>query len=297
VARPSIGVVTNVGVAHMELFGSPGALRAAKAELPEALPPDGWAVLNADDAVVRSYAGRTAARTVLYGSSAGAAVRCEETSIDRRTGRASFDLAIEGDRARLRLPVPGEHIVPDALAAAAVGWVLGIGIAETATALAGAEMSAGRMDVLDGPDGVRIVDDAYNANPASMAAALRAARWMADDGRCIAVLGHMAELGPIAPDEHRRIGELVARLGIDQLVTVGPEADRIAVGASREGVEDERIHRTADADEAVDVVRTLLRPGDIVLVKASRVARLDRVAKRLAETHDEGAGPLKGIVA
>jgi len=297
VARPSIGVVTNVGVAHMELFGSPEALRAAKAELPEALPPDGSAVLNADDPVVRSYAERTAARTVLYGSSRDAAVRAEEISIDRRSGRAAFDLVIEGERARVRLPVPGEHIVPDAVAAAAAGWVLGVGIEDTAAAVAAAEMSAGRMEVLDGPEGVRIVDDAYNANPTSMAAALRAAQWMADQGRCIAVLGHMAELGPIAQDEHRRIGELVARLGIDQLVTVGPEADGIAVGAGREGVEPERIHRTADGDQAVEVVRTLLRPGDVVLVKASRVARLDRVARRLAETEDRDAGPLKGIVA
>ena len=300
VARPSIGVVTNVGVAHMELFGSPEVLRAAKAELPEALPPDGWAVLNADDAVVRAYAGRTRAQTLLFGTSAEATVRAEDVSIDRRTGRATFDLVIGSDRSRVLLPVPGEHMVPNALAAAAVGSILDVGIGETADALGGAEMSAGRMQVLDGAAGVRIVDDAYNANPTSMGAALRAARWMAGDGRCIAVLGAMAELGPIEEDEHLRIGELVARLGIDELVTVGPGAELIAVGAGREGVEPDRIHRTSDGDEAVDVVRTLLRPGDVVLVKASRVARLERVARRLADVDDGKTGATrtaKGIVA
>ena len=178
VARPTIGVVTNVGVAHMELFGSPEVLRAAKAELPEALPSDGWAVLNADDAVVRAYAERTLARTLLFGSAPEAAVRAEDVSIDRRTGRATFDLVIGSDRSRVLLPVPGEHMVPNAVGAAAVGWILDVGIEESAEALGGAEMSAGRMQVLDGGTGVRIVDDAYNANPTSMAAALRAA-----DGR------------------------------------------------------------------------------------------------------------------
>jgi UDP-N-acetylmuramoyl-tripeptide--D-alanyl-D-alanine ligase len=281
VARPEVGVVTNVGVAHLGMFGSVQALRDAKAELVEALPEDGAAVLNADDPAVRSFAGRTRARTVLFGTAAGSQVEAHRIEVDRRTGVPTFELLTPGGRATVTLPVPGAHMVSNALAAAAVGWIAGLGPEECAAGLAAAAVSAGRMQAFESPDGIRILDDAYNANPTSMAAALRAARWMAGSGRCIAVLGHMAELGPIAGREHERIGELLARLGIDEVVLVGPEAALIAVGAEREGVEPDRIHRVEDAAGAVEAVRSIARPGDLVLVKASRVARLERVAEAL----------------
>jgi UDP-N-acetylmuramoyl-tripeptide--D-alanyl-D-alanine ligase len=127
-----------------------------------------------------------------------------------------------------------------------------------------------------------------------MAAALKAARWMAGDGRCIAVLGHMAELGPIAAQEHERVGELVARLGIDELVTVGPEARMIATGAAREGVEPEHIHRCEDGEQALAAVLSMLRPGDLVLVKASRVARLERLAESLRGAGQRADAPGAG---
>jgi UDP-N-acetylmuramoyl-tripeptide--D-alanyl-D-alanine ligase len=282
VARPQVGVVTNVGVAHMELFGSPDVLRDAKAELPEALPSEGAAILNADDPVVRSYASRTRAQAVTYGvADIEAQVRATDVSLDRTTGRAAFVLVTPAGRVAVSLPVPGEHMVPNALAAAAVGWHAGLDPEEIGRGLAAAEISAGRMEVFETPDGSRVVDDAYNANPASMAAALKAARWMAGDGRCIAVLGHMAELGPMSAGEHERAGELVARLGIEELITVGAGARLIAVGAEREGVEPERIHRSGDAEEAITQLRRILRPGDLVLIKASRVERLERVAEAL----------------
>jgi UDP-N-acetylmuramoyl-tripeptide--D-alanyl-D-alanine ligase len=282
VARPSFGVVTNVGVAHMELFGSPEALRDSKAELPESLPPDGAAILNADDPVVRSFRDRTSARSVLYGVVAGDAdLRGRDVTLDRATGRAGFVLVTPEGTAAVRLPVPGEHMVPNALAAAAAGWAAGLPAEEIAHGLETAPVSAGRMQVFDMPGGVRLIDDAYNANPTSMAAALRAARWMAGDGRSVAVLGHMAELGPISVEEHERVGELLARLGIDELVTVGEQATVIAVGAEREGVEPERIHRAGSAEGALEVLRELLRPGDLILVKASRVAKLERIAEAL----------------
>jgi len=281
VARPAIGVVTNVGVAHMELFGSADALRRAKKELPEALPPDGTAVLNADDPVVLGYAEDTVAAVVTFGLSNRADVRAESVRLDPGTGRASFDLVAREGRVSVTLPVPGEHMVPNALAAAAVGLRLDVGFEDCAEGLAAATVSSGRMEVFDTPAGIRVVDDAYNANPTSMAAALRAARWMAGRGRCIAVLGAMAELGPIAGEEHERIGELLARLGIDILVVVGPQAELIAVGTEREGVEPERIYRCVSLDEAEAVLRSVARPGDLVLVKASRVARFDRLVQAL----------------
>jgi len=290
VARPHVGVVTNIGVAHMELFGSARALEAAKAELPECLPAEGTAVLNADDAVVRAFAARTAARPVLFGTAKDAEVRAEDVVLGRDTGAAAFQLVTPVGSVRVELGAPGEHVVPDALAAAAVGWVLEMPPEDIAEGLAKAVVAGGRMEMVETPDGLRLINDAYNANPASVAAALKAARWMAGDGRCIAVLGHMAELGPIADEEHERIGELLASLGIDALVIVGEDARRIASGAERWGVEPERIMLCDTVDDAVRAVRAFARPGDLVLVKASRVDRLERVAdaQRSGEAH---AGP------
>ncbi len=302
VARPRIGVVTNVGVAHMELFGSGAILRDAKAELPEALPKDGIAVLNADDDVVRSYATRTPADTVvLFGTSQEAEVRAAGISVSRETGAAEFDLISPAGSVRVLLPVPGEHMVGDALAAAAVGWSMGVTAEEAAHGLAHAGVSRGRMQVIS-VGGIRLVDDSYNANPTSMAAALKAARWMAAKTRCVAVLGHMAELGPIADEEHERIGELAARLGIDVLVVVGAEARLIAVGAERGGFEPDQIHLCDDVFRAIERLPGLLRRGDLVLVKASRVARLERVVAALrtadgSAAKDSLVGPSNGGTA
>jgi len=302
VARPRIGVVTNVGVAHMELFGSRAILRDAKAELPEALPEDGTAVLNADDEVVRSYATRTPANTiVLFGMSRDAEVRAAAISVSRDTGAAEFELISPAGSVQVMLPVPGEHMVADALAAAAVGWSLGVTPEEVAHALAHASVSQGRMQVAF-VGGIRLVDDSYNANPSSMAAALKAARWMAGKARCVAILGHMAELGPIADEEHERIGELAARLGIDELVVVGVEARLIAMGAQREGFEPDRIHMCDDVSQAIERLPVLVRRGDLVLVKASRVVRLERVVEALrtgdgSTAKDPLVGPPKGGTA
>jgi UDP-N-acetylmuramoyl-tripeptide--D-alanyl-D-alanine ligase len=279
IARPRIGVVTNVGTAHLGVFGSPEALRDAKAELPESLPPEGTAVLNADDPVVATYAERTAAEVVWYGSRAP--VRAESVEVSRSTGAVAFDLRAPDGHAAVALRVPGEHMVSDALAAAAVGWALGIPVAAVAAGLSSATVSAGRMEVVDGPDGLRILNDSYNANPTSVAAAVRSARWMAGDGRFVAVLGPMAELGSIADEEHVRVGELLVRTGVDALIVVGEDARRIAAGAEREGLEPERIVWVGDPDEAARAARSLAGPGDLVLVKGSRVAGLERVVDAL----------------
>jgi UDP-N-acetylmuramoyl-tripeptide--D-alanyl-D-alanine ligase len=279
-AGPHIGVVTNVGVAHMEMFGSAEAVADAKAELVEALEPDGVAVLNADDPVVRGFASRTHARVLYFGTSSDTEVRGEDLALDEM-GRPSFTLRTSVGTERVELAVPGEHMAWNALAAAAAGVALGLSAGECAAGLKEARVSAWRMELVDGAGGVRVLNDAYNANPASMAAALKAARWIAGDGRCVAVLGEMAELGPISGGEHERVGELVARLGIEHLVVVGREAGMIAVGATREGVEPDRVTRCDTVDEAVGAVRVLVRPGDLVLVKGSRVVGLERVAEAL----------------
>jgi len=280
VARPTVGAVTNVGVAHMEMFGSPQAVADAKAELVEALPQDGTAVLNADDPVVRGFDARTRARVLRFGTSPDADIRGEDVVLDP-SGLPSFTLHTPAGSERVELAVPGEHMAWNALAAAAIGASLGLTPGECAAGLKEARVSSWRMEVLEGADGVRILNDAYNANPTSMAAALKAARWMAGDGRCIAVLGEMAELGTISAVEHERVGELAARLGIDRLVVVGPDARLIRMGAVREGVEPDRVVRCDTAEEAAEEVRAMARPGDLVLVKGSRVAGLERVAEAL----------------
>ena len=288
IAAPTVGVVTNVGGAHMELFGSREVLRDAKAELPEALPAGGVAVLNADDPVVRTFGGRTKARVVIFGRRGDADVSADAVGLRPETGRAEFVLRTPDGSARVHLPVPGEHMVSNALAAAAVGWALGVPVERSAEGLAAASVAGGRMEVKEA-GGVRIVNDAYNANPSSMAAALRAARWMASSGRSIAVLGPMAELGPITDEEHERVGGLVARLGIDVLVVVGPEARLIGAAARREGIPPDAIVVCDDVLQAAEALIHMVRPGDLVLVKASRVARLERVADSLVAALDQPA--------
>jgi UDP-N-acetylmuramoyl-tripeptide--D-alanyl-D-alanine ligase len=280
IARPDIAVVTNVGVAHMEVFGSWATIVSASAEPIDALADDGVAVLNADDPVAAGYADRTRAKVVTFGRSPTADVRAEGVALDG-DARASFDLVGGGGRARVRLAVPGEHMVSNALAAAAVGLELGIPLEPCASALAAATVAPWRMETFETAEGFRVLNDAYNANPESMAAALRTAAVIASGGRVIAVLGQMAELGPIGAEEHERVGELAARLRVGRLITVGPEAKAIAVAGVREGIEPENVASYDDGESALADVRSHARPGDVVLVKASRVAGLERLAEAL----------------
>jgi UDP-N-acetylmuramoyl-tripeptide--D-alanyl-D-alanine ligase len=172
-------------------------------------------------------------------------------------------------------------MVPNALAAGAVGRELGLSAAECATGLKGARVSHWRMETFTTPEGVRVINDAYNANPESMAAALKAARWIARDAHLIAVLGPMAELGPIATEEHERLGELATRLRVDRVIAVGAQAEAIAVAAVREGVEPGNVATYDDPEAVLADVRAHARPGDVVLFKASRVAGLERLAEAL----------------
>jgi UDP-N-acetylmuramoyl-tripeptide--D-alanyl-D-alanine ligase len=293
-ARPHLGVVTNVGTAHYGMFGSRAAIAAAKGELVEALPADGAAVLNADDPLVMGMAGRTSARVVSYGLAGGGRERPDVVAEDVTLGdlgRPRFTLVTPDGRAEARLPLPGEHLVADALAAAAAGWVLGVGADAAAEGIARAELSPMRMQVRTLPGGAVVLDDAYNANPASMAAALRTlATARRPGGRTIAVLGDMAELGPIADEEHDRVGRLAVRLGVDRLVGVG-DGGRIIVQAARlEGIwEPDDAQAVAAADAVTEAVGPL-GPADVVLVKASRAAGLERVVAALTGAPAEGGG-------
>jgi UDP-N-acetylmuramoyl-tripeptide--D-alanyl-D-alanine ligase len=282
VALPQVAVVTNVGVAHLEVFGSWEAIVEASAEPVESLPSDGVAILAADDRVVAGYAARTDARVVTFGRAADADVRAADVTLDR-DGIAAFELRHHDERARVRLRVAGDHMVANALAAAAVGLELDVPLGDAAAALGEARITRWRMQTSGTSAGVRVVNDAYNANPESVAAALKTARWMAGDARLIAVLGHMAELGPITTAEHERVGELAARLPVDRLLAIGPDAKAIVVAAVREGVEPDAAVAYDDVDAALADAVAHATPGDVVLVKGSRVAGLEALGERLAE--------------
>ncbi|WP_454229374.1 Mur ligase family protein [Propioniciclava flava] len=245
ISRPTIGAVLNVGHAHVGEFGSVEAIAEAKGELVEALPPQGWAVLNADDPLVSAMASRTTARRAVFsaeedpGAEAGALrVWAQEVRPDALQ-RHRFELNAAGlvvGRAEVQLRVLGRHQVSNALAAAAIALAAGVGLGEIAASLSAATAaSRWRMELITRPDGVRILNDAYNANPDSMRAALHTLAGMRDgSGRLIAALGDMLELGSSADAEHRALGALAAELGI-HVLAVGDEGPLIAAGATDAG--------------------------------------------------------------
>jgi len=291
IAPPRIAIVTNVGVSHLGEFGSVEAIAEAKGELVEALPADGLAVLNADDPRVRAMAARTGARVVLVGEAADAQLRAEEVSLDDR-GRPSFTLVTPDGRVPVRLRISGRHQVGNALAAAAVAYHLGMPSGELAEALGGLTLpSTRRMDVFDRVDGVTVIDDSYNANPASTGAALRALAAMGRGRRTVAVLGYMAELGEFERGGHEEVGRLAAELRVDRLLVVGEPAAPIRDGAATVADWGGESVLVTDQQAAIELLRRELRPGDVVLVKGSRYRTWD-VADALREAAiapEEGA--------
>jgi UDP-N-acetylmuramoyl-tripeptide--D-alanyl-D-alanine ligase len=305
-ARPQMGVVTNVDITHYEQFGSKEAVAQAKGELVESLPEGGAAVLNADDPLVLEMAGRTKAEVLTFGFSgppdlrryqkgiggSGLHLRGEQVRVDHR-GRATFRMAVHsgpipgdplwgsGDRSSLAawvmLGMSGRHQVQNALAAAAAGLAIGLPLDECRAGLEAAVASPWRMQV-DVVDEVVIVNDAYNANPTSTIAALETCVAMVPEGgRLIAILGYMAELGAIESEEHLRVGKVAASYA-KRLIVVGPNAAGIAEGAREQGLVDVRVVSTREAamDELED-----LQPKDLVLVKASRIIGLEKLAEEI----------------
>jgi UDP-N-acetylmuramoyl-tripeptide--D-alanyl-D-alanine ligase len=284
VAPPDVAVVLNVGTAHLGVFGDRAAIARTKGELVEALPGHGTAVLNADDPLVRGMAERTGAAVVMVGTSVHADVRAEDVRLDA-AGRPRFTLVRPDGSAEVALRLHGEHHVGNALAAAAVGMVLGLDVRTSAERLSAATpRSRWRMEVVERADGVTVVNDAYNANPDSVRAALRALVAMGgQQRRTWAVLGEMLELGDEHVSEHDAVGRLAVRLDVDRLVAVGEGARAIHLGAVQEGSWGEESAAVADVEAALALLRRELRPGDVVLVKASRAAGLDVLAQRLVD--------------
>ncbi|MFY0405815.1 UDP-N-acetylmuramoyl-tripeptide--D-alanyl-D-alanine ligase [Solicola sp. PLA-1-18] len=284
VAHPSVGVVLNVGTAHIGEFGSREVIAQTKGELVEALPADGTAVISADDALVAAMASRTRASLLRFGRGADADVRASDVAVDDE-GRPTFVLEHAGERRPVRLPLLGEHQADNAAAAAAAALAVGLDLETVARVLGGVESrSAWRMERAQRDDGVVVVNDAYNANPESMRSALRTLATMAERrrGRGWAVVGEMRELGADADAEHAGVGRLAAELGLD-LVVVGAEASAVAAGARDAGDGRGEVVLVPDVAAAVDWLAPRLSPVDAVLVKASRTVGLERAASGLLD--------------
>ncbi|WP_340538696.1 UDP-N-acetylmuramoyl-tripeptide--D-alanyl-D-alanine ligase [Nocardioides sp. GXZ039] len=285
IATPSIAAVLNVGTAHIGEFGGVEAIAAAKGELVEALPASGTAVLNADDARVAAMASRTAARILTFGAAGDVTWRGLELDA---LGRARFELGHDGAWEPVELLQTGAHQVSNAAAAAAVALAAGMDLREIAARLGTARTaSRWRMELDRRGDGLLVLNDSYNANPASMVAALDALRALGRErsGRLVAVLGEMRELGEEHEAAHLEVGRAAA--GVDVVLVVGDEAAATATGAREAGVPE--VILTAGRDDASAWVRKNASADDVVLVKASRAAALEQIAVDLLE-HDPRTG-------
>jgi UDP-N-acetylmuramoyl-tripeptide--D-alanyl-D-alanine ligase len=282
VARPTHGLVTNIGQTHIELLGSVEAIARAKGELVRCVPKDGCVFLNGDDEWSRTLAADSEAAVTFYGLGEVNDVRASDiTTAD--DGRPTLKLTAGDARATLTLPVPGRHNAYNAAAAAAVAIALGVPLESAAEGMAAVSPTEWRMQVFTVASGVTVINDAYNASPASMRAALEALIDIRTQGRRVAVLGDMKELGSLSELAHFRIGELVARLPIDILVTVGDLGRHIADGARAEGMPADVVRTCATVEEAGEVLDDLLAGGDVVLVKASRSMGLERLVEGIVQ--------------
>ena len=286
IATPSIGVVTNVGVCHMELLGSREAIAQAKGEMLACLPATGLAVVNADDDMTdymleQAQVEEHSTRVVRFGRGQDACTKVANVAIGQ-DGCASFDLTVDnGDTVPVKLAVPGEHNIMNACAAAVVGNYLGVSADHIAAGLGAAQASGMRMEISTAPGGFTIINDAYNANPDSMRAALDTLCSMSCSGKRIAVLGGMGELGENEAALHGQVGADVAASKVDVLVCVGELAAAIAAGAKVAGATCD-IECVRDVAGAVEALRRIVAEGDLVLLKASRFMGFEQIVEEIS---------------
>jgi UDP-N-acetylmuramoyl-tripeptide--D-alanyl-D-alanine ligase len=274
-ARPDVAIVTNVGVAHIEHMGSSEAIALEKGMLAEAVHAGGTVVLNADDRFTPGIARRTSARVITAGLDGG---DVRATDLEQTNSGMKFRLHATGQCVRAELPVIGAHMVQNAALACAAGLALGLSLEECAAGFAELQLTKGRLTIRE-VGSVQIIDDTYNANPDSMVAALRTLAKVGGGGRRFAVLGKMGELGQASEEGHRRAGVAAGEVGIPWLIAVGEEARWIAEAAQTGGVPNVRWVPTVD--EAIETLRAEIRSGDVVLVKGSRSAKMERVVQAL----------------
>jgi UDP-N-acetylmuramoyl-tripeptide--D-alanyl-D-alanine ligase len=278
IAMPNIGLITNVGAGHLQNFEGISGVARAKGELFISLPSEGVALINADDPEVRQLPVANGVRKVLFSTSVEAAVRAEQIAV--HNGSISFDLLVGGQTQKIVLPLPGRHNVSNALAAAAAATVLGIGLPEIAEGLKSFQPCPGRMELLELPGDLVVLEDSYNANPLSVHAALDALHDLGSSGHRVAVLADMLELGQTAPELHYQIGMLTAERA-DRLLTYGTLAREIARGAKEAGLSDERIFVANSHEELAERLLEVLQAGDRILIKGSRGMRMEKVTAAL----------------
>ncbi|MEE9607647.1 MAG: UDP-N-acetylmuramoyl-tripeptide--D-alanyl-D-alanine ligase [Myxococcota bacterium] len=281
IARPSVGVVTNVGTAHIEFLGSREEIAREKGDLVAHLSEDGVAALNADDPLVAAQASRTRARVVLFGLTDRADVRAEQVRVEGGSAYA-FRLTTRDGGRDVRVKGVGETTVANALAAAAAALAAGVCLADVSEGLARYQPVRGRLQRLELPGDVVLIDDTYNANPESMEIALRSLAKLKGRGRAIAVLGDMGELGEDAERAHRATGRLVQSLGIDFLFALGDRAEWVVSSAIQAGMDPARARVGRDHEETSALLREILRGRDQVLVKGSRAMKMEQIVEHLA---------------
>lgn len=270
-AAPDVGIITNVGLAHIEFMGSREAIAAEKGALAEAVGAEGTVILNADDPYSQGITERTRAKVILAGIENGF-VRA--TEVTQSSSGCEFTILEGAHRCRAQLPVPGIHMVQNAMLAVAAGRTFGLSLEDCAAGLASSPLTKARLQIKE-INGIQFIDDSYNANPDSMKAALRTLVELDADGRRVAVLGQMSELGEESERRHREVGEAAAALGIDELIAVGATGAEMARAAQRAGLE--KCTSVAEAEEAAELLGGTTSPGDLILVKGSRSARMERV--------------------
>lgn len=278
IARPSVGVVTNVGPSHLERLGSLERIAQAKAELVEALPPEGVAILNSDDPLVRPMAKRTPARVFFYGLSPEADLWADAIQSFGLEG-IRFRFHYRGEVIHVKVPLLGRHSVHTALRAAAVGLVEALTWEEIVSGLQDVSAQL-RLVAVPGPNGSRILDDTYNASPASNLAALNLLEEL--EGRRIAVLGDMLELGEFEMEGHCKVGRRAADV-VAKLLTVGPRARVIGEEALRSGMQAQDVQSVSNNEEAIQVLLEWVQPGDVILVKGSRGMRMEQIVMALGK--------------
>lgn len=285
IARPDTGVITNIGTTHLELLHTQENIAQAKWELIEALPPEGVAVLNAEDRFSVQKAGSDRHAVRFYGLE-GLYRHPDIQGINLKpAGAMGTEFEVLGDqkKAQAHLPLPGEHNVLDALAAVAVGTIYDIPLTMCCTGLAQLQISGMRLEVLSGFAGSTLINDVYNANPVSMEASLKILKERAGHHTTLAILGEMYELGEASESGHRQVGRALAGLGITELITVGDLAANIAEGAREAGLKQENIHVTSAHEQAIDEAKKILSafPKTWALIKGSRGMRMERVTAGL----------------
>lgn len=278
IARPTGAVITSIGEAHFEHLGSVEKIAQAKGELLAHIDHAGFALLNAHSPQMREQARRCRGKVFFFGDSAGVDIRALNI---RPAGRMMcFDAEMGETRFEACLPLPGRHNVHNALAAIGAGWVLGLSVSEIRRGLESVVLSGMRGEIVDFK-GITVINDAYNANPASMRAALDALAQVAGPRRKIAVLGNMLELGELSRAGHDQVGEAVFSAGVNYLLTVGDLACWIAAGAKEKGLQVENIKECTTTEEAVVILKNLCVPGDVILIKGSRSMHLEKICEAL----------------